>query len=102
MTKHEIYKKGLINYGYIVLLLLLDNNEQLENYEECSIIQEVLNQFSFDYQLEIPKRYSISQLEEFKNFGVNGELLIMNIPYYAEEIQMQIKDFENNSKKLLK
>ena len=101
MEKYDIYLKGLLNYGYITLLLLLDNNEKLENYEECSIIKQVLNDFSINFKLQIPDRYIEEQLLEYKNFP-NGELLIMNLPYYAEEIQMQIRDFENNSKKLLK
>ena len=100
MTKYNIYKKGLLNYGYITLLFLLDNNEKLENYEECVIIKQMLTDFSLQYNITLPLIFEEKQLEEYKNFP-NGELLIMNLPFYAEEIQMQIKDFENNSIKKL-
>ena len=51
MTKYNIYKKGLLNYGYITLLFLLDNNEKLENYEECVIIKQMLTDFSLQYNI---------------------------------------------------
>ena len=97
--KKIIYRKAIIKYGYIPLLLLLDNYEHLEDFEECQLIKESIDEYCKEYGIRLSTKYSKESLEEFKNFGRKGELMLMNLPLYANDIYKEIKIFENNSRK---
>lgn len=100
LLKEQRYISALFKYGVVPLLLLLDEYEQDNNFEEC---ERIFNAISYcnkhlksteDYE-ELPTKYDSNTLsnlkKQFNLFGLTGDTSIANMPYYVEEIKKIVK-----------
>ncbi len=96
MSKKQIYEKVFITHGYLTLLYVMKLHEESEKFEECAIIRQVLKELyernNFKYR---PMRYCEEAIIEMRiacmlNFGFSGDIIIDNLPNYAEEVIKQI------------
>ena len=94
MTRKEIYKKSMIQYGFLTLLFIMKKHEDLENYEECQLILDVINAKEFK-SLNLPTKYNKDSIDfvrkAFTDIGLTGNFAISNIACYAEEIEKKLK-----------
>lgn len=100
LLKEQRYINALFKYGVVPLLVLLDEYESENDFEECSRIFNVISycnkhlKSTEDYE-ELPTKYSSDALAQLKKqfnlFGMTGDTAINNIPYYVEEIKQMVK-----------
>lgn len=87
MERKEIYRKALFRYGIIPITLILQEYEEKEDFEECKMILDVINETN----LGLPTKYNEETLmevkKEFQKFGLKGDIFIHNVPFYVQEIK---------------
>lgn len=94
--KENRYVQAIFAYGIVPLLLLLDEYEAEENFEECAIIYDAIK-FTNDYTEgeKLPLKYNKNSLkklkEDFSLYGFKGDIAIANMPYYIEQIKKMVK-----------
>lgn len=97
--KRSRYIECIFRYGITPVLLLLQECENNENYEECQIILsaiEYINKNTDGIVIEVlPTKYNpeiiVNLKKEFKKLGLTGNIAINNIPNYIEEIKNYVK-----------
>jgi hypothetical protein len=93
--KRKIYKDGLMAYGFLTLLFLLDFNQKCEEFEECQIIYDVLiehyKQFNEDLPTQFNEEAFIKAKKAFEKFGLTGDIMISNLLFYAIEVETKIQ-----------
>ena len=98
MTRKQIYQKEILKYGFLPLLKLLEQNKQQENYEECKIIYDVVNEHSKKYNLNLPTEFDEHAIEEmvvsFWRMGYSGQVALNNLPSYCEKIKSALLNAE--------
>ncbi len=100
MDDRELKKKKYVTsaffYGFIVLCYLITEYEKAEDYEECGIIIEAINDYNEAHNMDIPTYFNDEAKEYFiKLFNHNnmsGETAIKNLPAYAEEVKKLVKE----------
>jgi hypothetical protein len=100
ILKEQRYISALFRYGVVPLLMLLDEYEENNDFDECSRIYNAISycnkhlKDTTDYE-ELPTKYdseSLAQLrKQFNLFGFKGDTAIGNIPRYIEEIKEMVK-----------
>jgi hypothetical protein len=75
----------------LTLCYLIQHYSDLENYEECKIILDVINDISFELNKSLPTKWNDNTKNWLKNrikklTGTSGNITINNIPYYANII----------------
>lgn len=90
------YQDGLVRYGIIPLLLLLEEYESMEEYEECAIIKSVIDDIN---NHTIGEKFPYRATKEFKEEirlkvkqATGSDNFLSNIPEYVE----RLKEFLNN------
>ena len=99
IIKEQRYIGFIFKYGIVTVLLLLEEHEQEENFEECEIIYKAVKycndhlKATTDYE-QLPTRYAPDSLlklkKEFNLFGFKGDNSINNIPHYIEDMKKEI------------
>ena len=92
-----IIRIKFLSFGFLPLLKVMEIFQDEEKYELCSVIQEVLKEFSDKYNLKIPLKYNEDAIEEMKyNFmkyhNLSGETAFGNLESYVEDILTEIKN----------
>ncbi|WP_407430573.1 hypothetical protein [Arcticibacter sp.] len=93
--KRTRYESAIFNYGKVPLLMLLNEHERNENFEECQIMIEAIafmNEHNSYFNTHpIPTRFHNGLFQDFRDsmaeFGMTGETAIGNFPYYMEDIR---------------
>lgn len=98
ILKKEVYRKALPMYGFATLCYLMDEYEGKEQYEECQILFDVLNeqnQLNRFIVGDLPTKFDEYGKEYFKKafgeWGLTGEIAMENIPAYAEDVKDMIE-----------
>ena len=92
MKRKEAYKKQIGNYGLITMCYLVTYYEDLELYEECSVILEAIKEFCEANNIaKYPTRYTKSAIKWFVDSLTEYNLLPssnidFNIKNYAMEV----------------
>jgi hypothetical protein len=91
-----IIEKSLLSYGFLSLLLVMETLQELEEYELCSVILNVLKEHSKKYNIVVPLKYNEDAIEEMKyNFmkyhNLSGEITEQNHKQYAIDILTEIR-----------
>lgn len=80
----------MFNYGILTVLYMLEHYEKVENYEECKIIIDSIEELEKKHNTTIFKRVSsevISNvIETYKKFNLTGKNAVENSKYLAEKI----------------
>jgi hypothetical protein len=95
--KEVKYKQLCYKYGVITLCFLIDEYAKQEEYEECQIILNAINQLSEKWGEIYPTTYDDYSKRWFernirKITGTDGYFIIDNMPYYIEQVK---KDMSN-------
>lgn len=95
MTKEKIYSQAIWRYGFITLLYIINEHEKNENFEECAIIFNIINNHTERFEMVgCPKYYNDEAVDwlraEFWKLGHSGDVAIHNIPSYAQDIKDEI------------
>lgn len=96
-TRKDKYIKCINRYGVYTLLILLQEYEQQENYEECDHIYNAINEVNNDLKSDLPTLLPDNWKDEVRKtisqFGLksNGSTIFNNIPSYIEEIKSNLK-----------
>jgi len=85
----EIIERRLLAFGILPLLSVLEIAVQDEDYEMCSCIKSVLEEYSIGKEL-ILSRHDKDDINLFKELFLNDHKLddddfVRNIPYFAAE-----------------
>jgi hypothetical protein len=94
--KENRYIQAIFAYGVVPVLLLLEEYEDNENFEECQIILESITFINTNLEGEkLPLKYdatTLSKLREwFSLYGFSGDSAIENMPYYMKKIKDLVK-----------
>ena len=85
------YKKALYLYGFYTLCHLIDQFEQEEQFEECKLILEALNEHNSQFNFNLPTKYDSKAKEYFhkisQEIGIKGNMYEQNLDYYASSIR---------------
>jgi hypothetical protein len=77
-------------YGFLPLLLVLEQLEDDENFDLCNSILVVLKEHEKKYNIEIPTKYNEYAINKTKQYfmelNLSGEIAIKNNNFYASEI----------------
>lgn len=100
ILKEQRYIGAIFRYGVVPVLLLLDEYEENNDFEECNIIFSAISYMNQhlkgtqEYET-LPTRYSTEELEKLKSafnlFGLRRDTTIENFPIYIEEIKKMVK-----------
>lgn len=78
-------------YGFLPFLYLLEEYEKSEQYENCQVIFEVLNEMSQYWGLMLPTRLNDYAIEYYfkamKESKQEGRIAFSYMPQYVEEIK---------------
>ena len=65
--KKEQYKKYLFLYGFLTIVYLLDYLTEIEDYEECIIVKEVIQEINKEFKMDIPTTYGVEAIEMYRS-----------------------------------
>ena len=88
-NKKEKYKDAILHVGIAALTGALRIYELQENYEECQIIIDAINEINLEYNLDLPTQYEEAfqyWIEALQSHGCTGETAIKNLPFYIENL----------------
>lgn len=94
--KENRYVQAIFAYGVVPVLLLLEEYEDNQNFEECQIILDAIQFINTNLEVEkLPLKYdatTLSKLREwFSLYGFSGDSAIENMPYYMSKIKEMVK-----------
>jgi hypothetical protein len=88
------YSKALYLYGFLTLTYLIEEYNQQQNFEECQLILEVLQEHNVKHELDLPTVYDKDSILYFKkcmqDLGYTGNTSLGNIQYYVAEVKKLI------------
>lgn len=93
--ENNFFKRGYYSFGYLPMLLVLDEYESREYYMTCFLIKNALDEVLGNENL--PTRYGVEALEATKkDFEQRGwkdqfENYLQNVPNYAVECRRFIQ-----------
>lgn len=94
IIKENRYVEALFRYGVVSLLLLLDEYEEEEDYQECEIIKKAIEYVNdnMENQEKLPTIYdskALSQLKDkFNLYGAKGTHSIEDIRAIKEMVEL--------------
>lgn len=97
VMKHNQYTECLYQYGYYSLLCLMDEYEQNEMYEECSVIIDVIREHNELMNDNLPTRKDdMSRVfQKFRELGLTGRTYQKNLQMYIEIIKGRVEKYMN-------
>lgn len=87
--RKEKYRNGLTTYGVSTLCYLIDEFEVVEDYEECAIIKEVIEEFNIEMKETLPTRLSDCRAYLEKNTLSNVTAVLDKTPYFAKQLKQK-------------
>lgn len=93
--ENNIFKRGYYSFGYLPMLLVLDEYESREYYMTCFLIKNALDEVLGNENL--PTRYGVEALEatkkDFEQRGWSDKLdaYLNNVPMYTVELKKYIE-----------
>lgn len=105
---NTVFKKAYLNYGYLPMLLVMDEYEQKEYYNTCYLMLEVIKHVDSEVSRELSHKL-ITKFgsdainlahEDFNNRGWNDrwESYLNEVPNYAIELKKFIEKNHKNFK----
>lgn len=101
MLQREVFK-----FGFLPMLVVLERMEDLNDFETCEAIFNMLNKHNQEFNPEnpIPTRFSELSVIEYRlefmtKFGLSGDVAVGNCEYYADEICFEIQKFKRFNRK---
>lgn len=95
----DLIRRKFHVFGYLPFLYLLEECEINEDYENCQIIFDMINEKSIAYDLMLPTRlndYAISYFfKAMEGSTHEGQIAFKNMPYFVEELKNMIEKFAN-------
>jgi len=86
MTKDK-YKKIVLTWGYVALLMIQEDLLQYEKYEYCKPIQDAFYELETMIDFKYPRKLSDVNIEDYKqNFwrlGLSGDIAVSNLYSYT-------------------
>jgi hypothetical protein len=97
----KLIRRELFKYGFLPLLLVLEQMEKWEEYEVCTAIVNVIKEHSEIYEVELPTKFDAEAIAQMKiyfmsEYGLSGDIAEANSKYYAIDI---IKDIQKELNK---
>ena len=93
IIEEQYYINAINRYGIVPVLLLLEEYERENRFEECVLILKAIEYLNFLGE-DFPKRYSRELLFELKHtfylYGFLGNTAEDLIPYYKQQIEKGI------------
>ena len=97
-NKKYNYRRALLCYGITPLLMLLQEYENTQNFEECQWILIAIADFNsqvFPAEEELQTRYDENTIptliKEFEKYGFSGDIALSNMDYYVEKVKEMVK-----------
>jgi hypothetical protein len=88
-------KNGIYTVGFYPALVYLKKQEDLENYKECEIIKEALDQTAYGREWYLSSKVEGDSLkksyEKIISSRPNSKILDSNMPYYIEKFAEMMK-----------
>lgn len=101
--KIDIYKNGVILYGFITIVGYLHICQEHELYEECALIVEAIVEINLVHNMEIPTEYGPNAIKKLTDFctvhmGWSEEriytYLAYEVPAYIERLKIDLNKTE--------
>lgn len=87
--RKEKYRNGLTTYGVSTLCYLIEEFEALEDYEECAIIKDVIEEFNVEMKETLPTRLSECRAYLEQNTAVNVSMVLSKTAQYATQLKLK-------------
>lgn len=88
------YSPLIFRYGYMAMVMLLKEYEEIEKYEECAEIESALINHEKICGLNIPREVSEDAIEDYRtNFwriGYSGDIAINNLSSYFSNLKKEV------------
>lgn len=98
----KLIDKLLFTYGFLPMVTVIEKLEKEEDYETCVVIYNAIQELSLKIGWLIPTRYDEHAVgfmkANFNEFGLTGEITLLNNPYYAELVYSEINNFKTFEK----
>lgn len=92
----EVIRIELLKYGFVPILIALERLNELEEYEICESIINVIKEHNDKYDLDIPTVLNGEAIAQMKiafmtKFNLSGDIAYSNREHYADEIMKAIE-----------
>lgn len=99
----KLLRRELFKYGFLPMLIVLERREEVQHFETCKTIIDVLKKHGEDYGYDIPTRYDGMAIAEYKlafmtQFNLSGDIAVANSESYANEIELEINKLQERLK----
>jgi len=96
--KIGVYRQLQYKYGVITLLYVLQDNELIENYLECAIIKQAIEETNREIKVNLPtslrgldiKGFVHTQMAGIKDASFKEESFFVNLDHYIDEVKREI------------
>lgn len=86
-------EKYLPIYGILPMLIVLKRLEDSEEYEQCELIKEMIDDFNVRFTMDLPTVINGEAvdyvLNAYQEMGFAGTTAILNAEYYADQIMAE-------------
>ena len=92
----EVIQDELYKYGFLPLLIVLERMEEVEDYEVCKAIINVLKKTNTRLDIDLPTKLDGEAIAQMKitfmtKFNLSGNIAYNNSEWYADEIVKEIE-----------
>lgn len=82
-----IYERAFMQFGLLPLLMLLDEYEELERYNECFCIKQAIENVNYRHKFDNPTKYGNEAINQIKAWHIENKkdfsAYLRRVPYYT-------------------